>query len=72
MKILLSNKFYYPRGGDCIYTINLEQLLQQHGHKTAVFAMQYPENLPSKWSNYFPSEVKFSPGLGCRRYKPGG
>ncbi|MDR1678851.1 MAG: glycosyltransferase [Prevotellaceae bacterium] len=63
MKILLSNKFYYPRGGDCIYTINLEQLLQQHGHETAVFAMQYPENLPSKSSKYFPSEVKFSPGL---------
>lgn len=65
MKILLSNKFYYPRGGDCIYTINLEQLLQQHGHETAIFAMQYPENLPSKWSKYFPSEVKFSAGLGA-------
>ena len=64
MKILLSNKFYYPRGGDCIYTINLEQLLKQHGHEVAMFAMQYPENLPSEWSNYFPSEVKFSPGLG--------
>ncbi|MCL2328086.1 MAG: glycosyltransferase [Bacteroidetes bacterium] len=64
MKILLSNKFYYPRGGDCIYTINLEQLLQQHGHETAMFAMQYSENLPSRWSKYFPSEVKFSPGLG--------
>ena len=63
MKILLSNKFYYPRGGDCIYTINLEQLLQQYGHETAVFTMQYPENLPSQWNSYFPSEVKFSAGL---------
>jgi glycosyltransferase involved in cell wall biosynthesis len=65
MKILLSNKFYYPRGGDCVYTINLEQLLQKYGHKTAIFAMQYPENLPNKWSKYFPSEVKFSAGLGA-------
>jgi glycosyltransferase involved in cell wall biosynthesis len=64
MKILLANKFYYPRGGDCIYTINLEQLLKQHGHEVAVFAMQYPENLSSPWNKYFPDEVKFSLGLG--------
>jgi glycosyltransferase involved in cell wall biosynthesis len=64
MKILLVNKFYYPRGGDCIYTINLEQLLKRFGHEVAVFAMQYTENLPSEWSKYFPSEVKFSSGVG--------
>ena len=64
MKILLANKFYYRRGGDCIYAIDLEQLLKQHGHEVAIFAMQYPENLPSEWNKYFPSEVKFSPGLG--------
>lgn len=64
MKILLSNKFYYPRGGDCICTISLEQLLKENGHETAVFAMQYPENLPTKWDKYFPNEVRFSPGLG--------
>jgi glycosyltransferase involved in cell wall biosynthesis len=62
MKILLANKFYYPRGGDCVYTLNLEQLLKQHGHEVAIFAMQYPENLPTLWSKYFPSEIKFSMG----------
>ena len=25
--------------------------------------MQYPENIPSPWSGYFPSEIKFTPGL---------
>lgn len=64
MKILLAIKFYYPRGGDCIYTINLENLLKQHGHEVAIFAMQYPENLSSEWSKYFPSEVNFSLGTG--------
>ncbi len=64
MRILLSNKFYYRRGGDCIYTLNLEQLLKAHGHETAVFAMQYPDNLPTPWSKYFPSEIRFSPGPG--------
>lgn len=57
MKILLCNKFYYRRGGDCIYLLNLEQLLKTHGHEVAVFAMQYPENLPSPWSKYWPSQM---------------
>jgi len=57
MRILLANKFYYRRGGDCIYMLNLEQLLQSHGHNVAIFSMQYPENLPSSWSTYWPSEM---------------
>jgi len=65
MKILLANKFYYSRGGDCIYTMNLEQLLKVHGHEVAVFAMQHPENIPTQWDKYFPTEVKFSVGSGA-------
>lgn len=64
MKILLSNKYYYPRGGDCVCTINLEELLKTHGHEVAIFAMQYPETLPTPWSKYFPSEINFKPGKG--------
>ncbi|MFR9501954.1 MAG: glycosyltransferase [Rikenellaceae bacterium] len=64
MRILLSNKFYYRRGGDCVCTINLEELLKANGHEVAIFSMDYPENLPCEWSKYFPSEVKFKPGLG--------
>ena len=64
MRILLANKFYYRRGGDCIYMLNLEQFLNAHGHETAVFAMPYPDKLPTPWSKYFPSELRFSPGPG--------
>ncbi|WP_455673044.1 glycosyltransferase [Phocaeicola sp.] len=64
MKILLANKFYYRRGGDCVCTINLEELLKAHGHEVAIFAMQHPDNLPTPWSKYFPSEIKFKPGPG--------
>ena len=62
MRILIANKFYYNRGGDCIYAINLEKILASRGHEVAFFAMQYPDNLPSKWSKYWPSEVSFKPG----------
>ncbi len=57
MRILLANKFYYRRGGDCIYMLNLERLLKDHGHEVAVFSMQYPENFPSSWSKYWPSQM---------------
>ena len=63
MKILLSNKFYYKRGGDCICTINLEELLKENGHEVAIFAMQHPNTLPTPWYKYFPSEVTFKPSL---------
>lgn len=61
MKILLCNKFFYRRGGDCIYTIELEQLLRSHGHEVAVFAMHHPDNISSPWSKYFPDEISFHP-----------
>jgi glycosyltransferase involved in cell wall biosynthesis len=60
MKILLANKFYYPRGGDCIYTLNLESLLRAEGHEVAVFAIQHPQNNETPFQPYFPSEVSYS------------
>ena len=64
MKVLLANKFYYRRGGDGICVLNLEQLLKEQGHEVAVFAMDFPANLPSPWQKYFPKEVRFKPGPG--------
>ncbi|MFR2617733.1 glycosyltransferase [Parabacteroides goldsteinii] len=60
LKILVANKFYYYRGGDCTYSISLEKLLQEKGHKVAFFSMQHPSNIVSEWNQYFPSQVDFS------------
>ena len=60
MKIILANKFYYPRGGDCIYTIELEKLLRRNGHDVAIFTQQFEENLDNDFSKYWPSEVDYS------------
>lgn len=57
MKILLANKFYYRRGGDCIVTMGLEELLRAHGHEVAIFAMDYPENVDRPWKKYWPSNM---------------
>ena len=60
MRILLSNKFYYPKGGDCIYTMELEKLLIKNGHEVAIFTQQHPKNKKSKYSRYWPSGIDYS------------
>jgi len=60
MKILLVNKFYYLRGGDCMAVFAIERLLKDNGHDVAVFSMQYPDNVESVWEPYFPAEIDFS------------
>ena len=60
MKVLLVNKFYYLRGGDCTAVFGSEQLLSTHGHEVAVFSMQNPNNVRSSWEGYFPKEVTFT------------
>lgn len=65
-RVLLVNKFYYRRGGDCVYLLNLEEMLRSRGHEVAVYAMDYPENLSSEWSGYFASEITFQGSMADR------
>lgn len=60
MKVLLVNKFFYKRGGDCIHTIGLKELLESKGHSVSVFSMRYPKNQSNDFSSYWPSEVNFN------------
>ena len=64
MRIIIANKFYYNRGGDCICSIELQKLLQQNGHEVAFFSMNYPDNFSSEYASYFAPSVDFSsPGF---------
>ena len=60
MKILLVNKFYYRRGGDCTAVFSAEQLLKANGHEVAVFSMEHPQNESTRWEEYFAGEVRFT------------
>ena len=62
-RVLVANKFYYRRGGDCVYTLNLEHMLRSAGHEVAVLAMRHPLNESADWEDYFPTEVSFSGSL---------
>lgn len=53
--------------------LNLEQLLKEHGHEVAVFAMDYPENIDTPWKKHFPSNMSklmaFSRPFGSNEVK---
>lgn len=66
MKILLVNKFYYPRGGDCTVLLGTERLLQSMGHEVEVYAMHYASNLGHRMSPLWASEVNFAGGLAAK------
>jgi glycosyltransferase involved in cell wall biosynthesis len=58
MRILIANTFHYYRGGDCVYAFSLSELLRQVGnHEVINFAMKHPFNLPSRYSEFFVSEI---------------
>lgn len=63
-RVLLVNKFYYPRGGDCVVVLNTEAMLREKGMEAQVFAMEYPQNLPAHYQDRFASQVSFGGGLG--------
>lgn len=56
-KVLLVNKFFYLKGGDCQVFFDTAKLLQTKGHKSVFFAMQHPLNLASDFAPYFVSEL---------------
>ncbi|MBO4965252.1 MAG: glycosyltransferase [Muribaculaceae bacterium] len=72
MKILIVNKFFYPRGGDCVVAMATRRLLQEMGHEVRVFAMNHPDNVDIEDVSGYATEVSFAGGMkskiaGARR-----
>lgn len=59
MRIVLINKFWYPKGGSERYTFFLKDLLESRGHSVVPFAMADERNLPTPWAEYFVPHVDF-------------
>lgn len=59
MRILLINKYYWPKGGAETHLFALQRLLEAHGHTVSIFSMQHPQNLPAPTSRFFVSRVDF-------------
>lgn len=53
MKVLLVNKFHWPKGGSEKYYFELGELLKQHGHEVAYFSMEDEKNISTGDKEYF-------------------
>jgi glycosyltransferase involved in cell wall biosynthesis len=58
-RVLMVNKFHYPRGGAEHYMFRLAGMLEEHGVESVYFAMHHPRNLPASTDRFFVSEVDF-------------
>lgn len=59
MKILLVHKFFKYSGGADVFFFETGRVLEERGHQVAYFSTQDKDNLPSKWSSYFPAAPDF-------------
>ncbi|MCF6149528.1 MAG: glycosyltransferase family 4 protein [Candidatus Kuenenia sp.] len=62
MKVLLANKFFYPKGGDAIAFFSTADILKRNGHEVSFFSMLSPNNIDSPDSRYFVSHVNMEGG----------
>ena len=48
------SSYYYRRGGAESVMLDQNDMLTGAGWDIVPWAMQYPKNYPTKWSDYFP------------------
>lgn len=59
MRILLANKFFYPKGGAETVFFQERKWLQSCGHDVADFSMHHEKNLASPFSDYFVPNIDY-------------
>ncbi|MBN2532752.1 MAG: glycosyltransferase family 4 protein [Spirochaetales bacterium] len=59
MRVLLINKYLFPRGGDASITLSTGELLKEKGHEVYFWGMNDPCNPPLPFSEFFISGVDY-------------
>lgn len=63
MKILLVNKFLYPKGGAETYVFKLGEMLTEKGHEVQYFGLDNPENIVGNNAQSYVSDMDFAKGI---------
>ena len=63
MKILLVNKFLYPKGGSETYVLKLGKILETRGHEVQYFGLENEKNTVGNEANAYVSHLDFSTGI---------
>ncbi len=63
MRVLMVNKFLYPRAGAETYMLYVAQCLEADGHEVALFGMEHPENAQVAFRKFECPRLEFGRGL---------
>lgn len=63
MKVLLVNKFLYPKGGAETYTFKLGETLQYHGHEVQYFGLENSKNIVGNDIGEYVTDMDFNRGV---------
>lgn len=66
MKVLLINKYLYPRGGDAVYTLETGKLLANKGYDIAFWGMKHSENEKFEFEKLFVDNVDYQRSFSIR------
>ena len=70
MKVLLINKFLYPKGGSETYVFKLGEILAQNGHKVEYFGLENEKNTVGNNVGSYVSDMDFSTGISKNLFAP--
>ncbi|OGF68132.1 MAG: hypothetical protein A2Y62_08370 [Candidatus Fischerbacteria bacterium RBG_13_37_8] len=59
MKVLMINKFIYPKGGDAICSLETRRLLVEHNHNVVLWGMHHSNNPKLPFDDYFVKYIDF-------------
>lgn len=63
MRILLVNKFLFPKGGAETYVFDVGKMLEEHGHEVQYFGLKNKKNIVGNRVNSYMSNMDFSKGV---------
>ena len=63
MKILLVNKFLYPKGGAETYVLKLGEILRSRGHEVQYFGLENEKNTVGNRAGAYVANMDFSAGV---------
>lgn len=63
MKILLVNKFLYPKGGAETYVLKLGEILRSRGHEVQYFGLENEKNTDGNRVGAYVADMDFSAGM---------
>ena len=70
MRILLVNKFIFPKGGAETYTFDVGKMLEEHGHEVQYFGLENEKNTVGNRISSYVTNMDFSQGIKANLNAP--